>query len=195
MSGTALRLKVELSRLAEKHGVVAAPQVLPLLDPIHGPVAATGQATTISRDLTRMQFAPWCFGMSIDATKVPLLLRHDPAKIVGRVVSLSYDRQGALQAHVVITEEAGIRMPSYSVGCDVVRYRLTGETTSDYGAVIEEAVIRELSLTDRPAQPGARIQHRWPCAASEFYTLAQKRVAIIAKMAAILQATAAGVSQ
>jgi phage head maturation protease len=185
-SGQALRLKIELSRLGEKHGVVAEAQVLPLLDPIRTPVAATGQATTLSRDLTRMQFAPYCFGMALDASKVALLLRHDPAKSMGRVVSLSYDRQGALQAHVVITEEAGVRMPSYSIGCDVVKYRLTGETTSDYGAVIEEAVVRELSLTDRPAQPGARIQHRWPCATSEFYTLAQRKIELLRTMTSML---------
>ena len=97
--GQALRMRLELQRLAQRHGVVLADAVtLPLVSYSDHDLIVEGYASTSDIDLTRMKFRSHaiCWPPFTRAGDVPLLYRHDPAQPAGRVDSLDYDDRGRL---------------------------------------------------------------------------------------------------
>src|SRR4051794_20762582 len=97
--GQALRMRSDLHRLAQRHGVALADAVtLPLAPATSGAMVLEGFATTPDIDLTRLKFRPHaiCWPPLNRAAEVPLLYRHDHDQVAGIIESLSYDAGGRL---------------------------------------------------------------------------------------------------
>jgi hypothetical protein len=97
-SGLALQMQLELSRLGKRHGVAPKPHFVALADPIDGPVAVTGFASTTDVDVVRQKFRAYAFNNPcLYLKKFPLpklLYRHDENQVAGTISSLGYDDKG-----------------------------------------------------------------------------------------------------
>ena len=116
--GQALRMRLELQRLAQRHGVVLADAVtLPLVSYSDHDLIVEGYASTSDIDLTRMKFRSHaiCWPPFTRAGDVPLLYRHDPAQPAGRVDSLDYDDRGRLLVRATVTHPEARRCAAFSM--------------------------------------------------------------------------------
>ena len=93
----ALRMRLELARLRDRHGIAPEPVQIPLSMRSDGPVILEGLAAHTSVDLDRMRLRGYAFQTLLPwEAKPPLLFRHDPAQPAGTIESLDYDSAGNL---------------------------------------------------------------------------------------------------
>ena len=96
----------------------------------------------------------------------PLLYRHDPKQVAGRIDEMSHDSDGNLRIRATVTHEQAKRCPAFSVAAKVTAYELRDEDSPNFYAVITAAEITEVSLTPTPANPNALVLNRYPQFAS-----------------------------
>ena len=159
---TALGMRLALSRLRKSHGIATPePVTIPFTPPTERAQVLTGHATTTTVDLQRQRFRGWCFGALNRQPYPPLYFKHQSERgEVGAITNLEYDFDGALVVVVVATDPIARRANAFSVGATVKRFEIMDPASPDYHAIITEAWIEEISLTDNPANPAAIVTHR-----------------------------------
>ncbi len=164
MTGLALKLQYELAAAAKAGGLdrVTGHSILPPLPPIDGEITMVGYATVWNvTDHERMAFRP----NSISFPKqVPLHWRHDERIGIGTVDNIKADVRG-LKVTVTTAHSLAKNAGGFSIGCGIDRYQICDDGTDNVHAVVHAARLCELSITDRPANAQALVQHRWPVSA------------------------------
>lgn len=121
-----------------------------------------------------------------------MLYKHDPNQIAGQIQSLEYDARGNVRIVAEVDHELARRCPAFSVGAVVKAYELRDEGSPNFHAVITEAEITEISLTELPANPFALVESRYSVPPHrEFYDKATRGIAIIQEMLHTIAAQAA----
>jgi hypothetical protein len=188
----ALAMRLKLRRLMREHQVLSEPHVVPLAEPSDGPLVLEGvAAATGCIDLDRCALRPFAFGFPLWFRRdllPPLLYRHDPEQVAGRIENLSYDDHGALLIRATVTHAIAKRCGAFSIGAKVLAYELRDADSDRFYAIISSAELMEVSLTSTPAQPEALVKHRYRVSpAAEFYSLAGERVARLIEVARLLR--------
>src|SRR6185503_9753553 len=77
-SGQALKMRLELKQLGQRHAIAQKSMVIPLTAPLDHPQILEGYAATIDLDADRQRFRRYAFGYPLqrNAKNVPLLWRH-----------------------------------------------------------------------------------------------------------------------
>jgi hypothetical protein len=97
-----MRMRVELAKLAVRHGVAPSPPVtIPLAPPSDGPMILTGFCSTPHVDLERVVFHKHSLGW-FPWRMPPLYHHHDPAVTVGVIDELE-------------RTDAGLRIPAAAI--------------------------------------------------------------------------------
>jgi hypothetical protein len=90
--GLAMQMKLDLVRLARRHGVEPQPScALPFADPPPRPVLISGVAVSCSIDQERMKFRPWSL-VYLPRKPPPLLFRH--REVAGEILKIGDDAKG-----------------------------------------------------------------------------------------------------
>lgn len=190
MTGSALEMRVKLDRLRRHHSLAApTPVTVPLSAPTERAQVLTGRATTTTIDLQRQCFRGWCFG-AIHRCTYPLYFKHitGSGKDVGTIDRLDYDAHGAVIVTATVTDPTARRAGAFSIGVSVRRFQIQNEASPEYFALITEAVIDEISLTDVPANPACLVSSRRDvCAAAQVFSNAADATRLMAKMLTIIQ--------
>ena len=119
-----------------------------------------------------------------------LLFRHDETQSAGQVDSLEYDDHGRLKVRATVTHELARRCGAFSIGA-ILAYEIHDADRPSFHAVITSAEVCEVLITDRPANPHALVQRRYPASAAvTFYELMGQRVARLGKLVELMQAEA-----
>ncbi len=197
----AMTMRLALARLAVRHGIAAKPCSLPLFDPVDGPLDVEGLASTVDVDLDRARFRAYAFcNLSLflkGYALPPLLYRHDETQVAGEIDSLTYDEHGNVRVRCTVTHEQAKRCGAFSIRAKILAYELRETETRDFHAVVTDAEIVEVSLTDCPANPRALVQHRHRAAPVDAYlnavgestALLIRRIEIAKQMAQLIQQT------
>ena len=131
-TGLALKMRVELHALAQKHGVFPRPSApLPLSPPTSCSQLISGLASTGDIDHERMRFRGHAFGM-ISPRRTKLLYRHDPNEVAGEIEELSYDAHGRLLIKCRVDHEQARRCAAFSVSGRVNEYCLCDVDTPNF---------------------------------------------------------------
>lgn len=202
--GQALRMRVELARLANRHralspektGIVQAGSsflsshhsvsdiVFP--SPCHVPAILDGYASTPDIDLERVKFRPYCLGWR-PWRLPPLYYRHDTSRVVGEISELYYDN-GQLRVRATVTDDNAARCGAFSIAATITDYELRDEDSPNFYAVVRSAWLDEISLTDVPCNPQALVIRRYSVPPSIlFYTLMTARVQRLQQLTALIQ--------
>jgi hypothetical protein len=201
MSGEAMAMRLALARLAVRHGVAPRPHIIPLADPIDGPLDIAGYASTADVDLDRVAFRRYAFCnpalLLPTYARPPLLNKHNEAQVAGTIDSLSYDEHGNVKVRCTVTHKQAKRCGAFSIRAKILAYELRETDSNNFHAVVTDAEIVEISLTDCPANPRALVQHRHRAAPMAAYldainttnTLMIRRIEIVKQMAELLQKT------
>ena len=162
-SGLALQMQYRLGRLADRHGVAPAlPSQLALAPPSDRPVIVTGIAAHVgSIDGDRMMFRAFSLAPPLRRPLPPLLYRHDPSQIAGRIEELTRDADGNLRIRATVDHEQGKRAPAFSVAATIHAYEICNADSPNFYALITSAEIVEISLTPSPANSNALVLHRY----------------------------------
>ena len=161
-TGNALRLKLELRELANKHRVTAAlPPPLPMTAPSSCAQVLSGFASTGDVDHERMKFSGHAFGL-VSPRRTKLLYRHDPNVVAGEVQELFYDEFGRLKIRCCVDHVEARRCGAFSISARVNEYRICNADTPDFFALINDATLDEISLTDAPSNRHALVRSRFP---------------------------------
>ena len=168
---------------------------------IVGEFCLSRSASTSDVDLERVAFRRYAFCnpclLIKNYARPPLLYKHDEAQVAGEIDSLTYDELGNLKIRATVTHEQAKRCGAFSIRAKISAYRLCETETRNFHAVVTDAEIVEVSLTDTPANPFALVQHRHraaPVAAyldaiGDFNALMIKRIGVVQQMAQLLQQT------
>jgi hypothetical protein len=186
-AGQALRMKVELARLAARHGVAPSPPVsVPSAPPSAGPQILAGFASTPHVDLERVRFRPFALGW-LPWRMPPLCHRHGAAE-VGVITELAYTESGALRICCTVDDDAAKLCNAFSVTATVSDYTLVDTDGPNFYAVVKNGWLDSVSLTPTPANPQALVRFRHRHAAPEFFTLMQRRVACLQGLLEVVRA-------
>jgi hypothetical protein len=160
MNGQALRMKYQLQKLRERH-CVAAPHVhrIPYTPATDHPMVLTGLAATKHIDLDRQLLQPYALAW-LTFKLPPLLFRHDEHQVAGTIDHLEYNTDGALAIVATVEHCIARRASCFSVGITVNEFELVDAERPDFHAVIKQAWLDEVSLTDAPANLRAVVTHR-----------------------------------
>lgn len=160
MNGQALRMKYQLAKLRERH-CTAPPDIhrVPFTAATDHPMVLTGLAATKHVDLDRQLLRPYALAW-LPFKLPPLLFRHDEHQVAGRIDHLDYNSDGALAIVATVDHSIARRCSCFSVGITVHQFELIDAELPDFHAVIKQAWLDEVSLTDRPANPCAVVTHR-----------------------------------
>lgn len=182
-------MRLALSRLRKSHGVTVHPVTIPFTSHTQYAQILSGYAATTTRDLQHQKFRGWAFGNISRQTKPPLYYKHDQTREVGTIDSLTYDQNGALHITATVIDALARRANAFSVGCSVIDYEIINPTSpDDFHALIKQATLDEISLTDQPANPAARVvSRRDVCARAEFYGHAQQHIEVLKKLVTLAQ--------
>ena len=185
---TALAMRLKLERLRRHHGHQLQPVTVPLAQPTARAQVLTGRASTTDVDLQRQRFRGWAFG-AIHRQPYPLLyFKHDTGRgEVGTITNLEYDSGGNLIITATVTCPLARRANAFSIGCTVRDFEiLDAASPDDFHALIRRAELTEISLTDTPANPQARVTARRDVSAqAEFYehaAAATRRISQVVKL-------------
>jgi phage head maturation protease len=130
-------------------------------------------ASTTNLDLSRQKFRAYAFNnpcLLIRDYAVPkLLFKHDESQIAGVINSLSYDNRGNLRIRAEVTHPLAARCNAFSIGARILEYEIVDGDNENFHALISNAEVTEVSLTDRPANPHAVVQSRSRIAPVEPY--------------------------
>jgi len=190
VTGTALRMRLALKNLCEKHKVSADPCLIPLTAPVDGDLIVEGFAVTSDLDGDRTRFRKYAFGYPLLFRHgyPPLLVRHDPQQIAGVIDELAYDLDGRLLIAATLTHPLAKRMGAFSISAKVNEYEIKDADTPDFHAIINNAEISEISLTDRPSNPEALVMFRHPASSLvKQYELLIQKVDCLSAISKILQ--------
>lgn len=161
--GLAMKMRLELSQLARRHGVTPGIScALPLADPSARPVTISGIAAAPTVDQERMAFAP--HALMYLPWKLPrLMFRHrEPA---GQVLSLAYDAHGRLILDARVDHPEGRRTNGLSVCATIQRYEIIdADDPQRFHALITRADLDagEISLTPTPCNSDCVVTLRLP---------------------------------
>jgi hypothetical protein len=175
-----LALQIALRRRLIQHDLAhPTPLVLPFLPATEGSQYLEGIAAHTSMDLVRTKFKPFCFTWGKD---VKLLYRHD--EVAGNITSLNYDAQGNVKVTCEVSHTLARRSPGFSVGATVKSFAIINGDTPNFYALINEAVIDEVSLTPSPANLECKVTSRTPAftAHRDFCDAALAKVANMMKL-------------
>jgi hypothetical protein len=200
VTGNALKMKCQLAELAAKHGVTRATfRPLPLSAPTACAQHLTGYASSGDVDQDRCRFAPFAFGM-VSAARTKLLFRHDPNQVAGTIERLSYDADGRLQIACRVDHEQARRCGGFSVSARIREYILIAPDTPSFYALITDASLDEISLTEIPSNPFALVTSRFPASAQaklfenlrQYFDVLSKVMPLLPQVAAMPPATSDG---
>lgn len=138
-----------------------------------------GYAATADIDADRHRFRPGCFG-KIDRSKIRLLLKHDPKVIAGTVDDIELDALGRLVVVCTVTHPLAMRMPAFSIGASVENFTIRNPDSAGVYGEVEEAVLDEISLTERPGNRNALLLERYIPSALDL-----SNEAVLAKLKAV----------
>ncbi len=190
VSTTALEMTLRLGQLMKKHAIAPTARSIPLLDATDHPMVLEGLASTCDIDAQRMKLRPFAFGFPLrkQYRNVPLLFRHDPEQVAGRIDELDYDDRGALKIRATVTHDIAKRCGGFSIGARIVDYELRDETGPGFHALVNSAELCEVSVTPSPANPFALVQRRSRASAQvEFYNDAIKLVTCMQEFVGLLR--------
>jgi hypothetical protein len=140
LTAEALKMKLELSRLASQHGVMSTPITILPSGPVDYPVILGGYASTTDIDGERMKFRRLAFNNPffwLSGYKLPpLLYKHDPEQIAGEIESLTYDKAGNLKIRAHVTHEKAARCNAFSVRAKILEYELIDTDSKNFHALV-----------------------------------------------------------
>lgn len=182
----ALDMRLELKREADKFGYVPDSITIPLSKEFpNAPTIVHGFASTTDLDLERVQMRRYAFGLMPDIN-IPLLYKHREVEPAGSIRQLMY-KDGALWIEALVTHPVAKRCGAFSISAKVDDYTMMNRNRRDFYAVINRASLREISLTETPANPFALVTHRYPAPHHDaFYVAAQKHVLACQRLVALL---------
>lgn len=166
MSGEAFQMRVQLAKLACHYKIAPRPTIIPLTAPVDHALTMDGLASTTDIDLERTKFRAYAFCNPCLLFKgrelPPLLYKHDESQPAGKIESLTYDAHGNLKIRAHVTHAQAKRCGAFSVRAHIGGYELRDTDSANFHALVTNAEIAEISLTDTPANPHALVQHRHP---------------------------------
>lgn len=180
MPAEALKMAVELRRLRHKWGVeLSQPHILPLAPPISGPTLLEGWATTANEiDLDNVKLMPHAFGTL--PKSVPLLFHHKDDKVAGEIKSLEY-REGSVWVTCQVNDPEIARHNGFSIAAVINKYHIVDGP--NFHAVVTDATLMDISITDRPCNTSAQVKKRYaPCHAAVSYDLIQRKVELLQQL-------------
>jgi len=182
----AASLTRQLVILARRYGItLAAPARLPLAPPpTHPSLILEGIASAPEIDVDRVRFAPFCFGKSLPAS-LPLLIEHSrPAG----TATVHYDQQGILRVRTSPLSGDNARFPAFSIGARNIQFSIVdADYRSSFHANVTSAELTEISATQYPHLPAARVLKRTPPAASDaFHDLMLRKVDALSRLTALM---------
>jgi len=181
-------MRVELARLRRTHNIALHPVTVPMMPPTDRSQILSGYAATLDVDLARQRFRPYAFGPVHRRDPPPLYYKHDTTREVGTIDQLGYDAHGALTITATVTCPLARRCNAFSVSCTVRDYEIVNSDKPDFYALIKSASLAEVSVSDIPANPAARVTHRRDvCARVELLTAAQSHIATLSKLVTLIQ--------
>jgi Caudovirus prohead serine protease len=161
MSGSGRELKAKQAALMRRHNVRPIERApIPLLSPTNAPQIIEGWAATPDVDADRMSFRRGSLSWPTDLSKLPLLVRHDSARIAGRILDLDYDADGRLCVRARVDDPEARRMDAFSIAATVVDSEVRDEDSAWFHFVITKAIVDEISLTPIPANVRAIVTSR-----------------------------------
>ncbi|AJA61041.1 MULTISPECIES: hypothetical protein [Bradyrhizobium] len=201
MSGEAFQMRVQLAKLASRYKIAPRPTLIPLTAPVDHALTVDGLASTTDIDLERTKFRAYAFCNPCLLFKgrelPPLLYKHDESQPAGKIESLTYDARGNLKISAHVTHELAKRCGAFSIRAYIGGYELRDTDSAHFHALVTNAEIIEISLTDAPANPHALVQRRYPAppltawlkTIGETNALLIRRVAIVREMMTVLAKT------
>jgi hypothetical protein len=188
MSGEAFRMRIELARLMQRHGMTPAPftPVAPRAAVDHD-ISIEGLAAPATIDRERMKFGAHCW-MPF-RKDIPLLLRHQKDRPAGRIQEIRSTDAGLFVRATITDPEAG-RHSYFSVAATVHGYsmRLVDDPQRAH-ALVTCASVDEVSIVSDPANPDAIIKPT--PVVGLFYDTAIKGISVMQQMVQLLQQTCA----
>jgi hypothetical protein len=176
---SALAMEIAIKRRLRHYGLgQPTPIALPFLPSTEGPQILSGIAVSASIDLMRTKFGPfsvtWPQGVKLN-------YRH--REVAGKILELSYTSDGEVKIECEATHSLARRSPSFSVGATIKRWEIIDDGPQFY-ALVNEAVIDEVSLTASPCNPNCVVKGRAPVmtAPGEFFDLMAQKVALITRL-------------
>jgi hypothetical protein len=169
MSGEAFLMRTQLAKLMQQHRVTPPPfKPLPLLDSVDHDVIVEGFAAPTNVDRERTKFGVHCW-MPFKQ-QVPLLFRH--GRPAGKVLEVR-DTDNGLYVRALVTDKEAKRAPYFSVAATICGYTLRQPDDPElFHSRVGCAVLEEVSLVpDSPANPEAKVLHRYPAPPLQFYDL------------------------
>jgi hypothetical protein len=135
MSGEAMQMRWRLARLAQQHRLaLPEPCILPLSEPVDGPVIIEGIAAATSVDLERTRFRRYAFPILPWSKDFPPLLFRHTEQVAGEVVSLEYDTEGQLRVRAVVDHPLAKRCAGLSVSARVIEYEICDADSESYSS-------------------------------------------------------------
>lgn len=165
-TGQAMRMKIDLSRYKRTPAPFTPP---PLLPPVDHDLFIEGYAAPAAVvDREWMRFANYCWSPIPKA--VPLLLKHDPNHPAGEILEAYTDDLG-LYIKARVTDPEAKRCNFFSIAATIHSYRIQhADDPVRAHALIIHAVLDEVTITNTPANPAAKILFRYrPPPALEAY--------------------------
>jgi HK97 family phage prohead protease len=187
---TALEMSLRLGQLMKKHDITLTPITITLAAPTDYPMILEGYAATTDIDHQRMKLRAYAFGFPLrkQFRNVPLLYRHDPTQVAGRIDEIDYDERGNLRVRATVTHALAKRCGAFSIGARILDYEMRDELGPDFHALVTSAELTEVSVTPSPANPFALVQRRSRASArAEFYNDAIKLVSCMQEFVGLLQ--------
>ena len=166
------------------HDVTASGERLDLLPPSRRPIIVQGICTSSRPDHHRTVLCKYALGAVV--SHVPLLIHHDWSRVAGRIRRFAWKPEG-LWIEALIEAEEGRRLPAFSIAAQVLEYSIEEKETERFWARVTKAKLREVSLTDFPANDDCRITRRFEAPASnEMFDAMIGRVSHASKIAGYL---------
>ncbi|WP_439407937.1 hypothetical protein ACNJX9_04405 [Bradyrhizobium sp. DASA03076] len=174
MTGEAIRMRLELKRLARKYRIAPA-QCSPTapLPPVDGDWVFEGFAAPTVIDHERTKFAPHCWLPF--KSDIPLLYRH--GRPAGEVLKVRATDEG-LHVRALVRDNESKRCTHFSVAATIHGYQLRDIDDGErFHALVTCATLDEITLTNAPANPAAMVLHRCrQSAAVEFYDIVKRGI-------------------
>ena len=154
-------MEAQIARLQAHHRVpLPQPAALPLAEPTDCPLIVAGLASTFDFDSARCAIAPYALSWPSDPLP-PLLYRHDPKQIAGRIMELGFDDRGRLRIRAYVDHQEAKRAPAFSIGFTVQAYEIVNpDSPSSFHSLVRKGVVTECSLTPEPCNRHALVQSR-----------------------------------
>lgn len=158
-------LKAKLAQLCERHRIRPIERAaLPLLAATSAAQIVEGVAASPDVDSDRMSFQAGSLSWP-NLETLPFLIRHDAGRIAGKILALDYDADGRLRVKALVEDSEARRMGGFSICATVLDSEVREEDSCCFHALIKRAIITEISMTDRPANPRAFVISRYDASA------------------------------